>query len=98
MIFTDENARRQLLEKGVVYTFRTHKHKEGRDWATDKRRGKKICDVKVEFVEEIRLPEQLIKYVGESGFEHIWDWLSAIHRLNPKMKKIEGYLYKVTKL
>jgi hypothetical protein len=52
----------------------------------------------VEFVEGIRLSEQLIKYVGESGFEHIWDWLSAIHRLNPKMKKIEGYLYKVTKL
>jgi hypothetical protein len=52
----------------------------------------------VEFVEGIRLSEQLIKYVGESGFEHIWDWCEAIRRLNPKMKKIEGYLYKVTKL
>jgi hypothetical protein len=98
MIFADENARRQLLEKGVVYTLRVRKHKEGRDWITDKRGGRKICDVKVEFVEGIRLSEQLIKYVGESGFEHIWDWCEAIRRLNPKMKKIEGYLYKVTKL
>jgi hypothetical protein len=98
MIFADENARRQLLEKGVVYTFRTHPHKVGRDWATDKRGGKKICDIKVELVEEIRIPQQLIKYCRDSGFKYTTDWWEAIHRLNPKLKKIEGYLYKVTKL
>jgi hypothetical protein len=98
MIFANEKARRQLLEKGVVYTFRVHRHTEGRDWATDRRRGKKICDINVEFIKKVDFKEELMPYVDESGFEHRWDWLSAIRRLNPKMKKIEAYLYKVTKL
>ena len=98
MIFADENARRQLLEKGVVYTFRVHRYAEGRDWATDRRRGKKICDINVEFIKKVDFKEELMPYAEESGFEHVWDWLSAIYKLNPKLKKIEGYLYKVTKL
>ena len=98
MIFADENARRQLLSKGIVYTFRTHRRTEGRDWVTDRRCGRKICNIEVEFIKKVESKEELMAYVDESGFEHIWDWWSAIRKLNPKMKKIEGYLYKVTRI
>jgi len=59
IIFSNEKARNQLLNEGVVYTFRKnrrkqfekmpeHRQRQGfavTDWATDKRMGKKITNV-----------------------------------------------------
>jgi hypothetical protein len=98
MIFADEKARRQLLEKGFVYTFRIRKHKVGRDWATDRRGGRKICDIDVMLVREIASPEELIPYVIGSGFNNAYEWVRAIRRLNPKLRQIRGYLYRVAKV
>jgi hypothetical protein len=98
MIFADENARRQLLEKGFVYTFRTHQHKVGRDWATDKRGGRKICDIDIMLVKEIDSAEELIPFVDSSGFRNVYEWVRAIRRLNPKLREIQGFLYRVAKV
>jgi hypothetical protein len=100
MIFEDLKAREQLLSEGVVYTFRIHEHKTGKDWATDRRCGKKICDINIELVKKIAGADELLPYIDKSGFKDIGDWLSTIQFLNPKLrgKQTKGYLYKVTKL
>ncbi len=49
--FSVKEARDQLMNKGVVYTFRWKKRKKtGKDWANAKRGTKKIADV---FIEEL---------------------------------------------
>jgi hypothetical protein len=97
MLFMDEHARNQLLMKGEVVTFRRYAHKEGRDWATDKRRGKKICDVEVKLVGEVEKAEDLIPYVDKSGFKNLWDWVAAIRKFIGK-GQFKGYLYHVKKI
>ena len=98
MIFADEHARKQLLEKGFVYTFRRYPHKEGKDWATDKRGGRKICDIYVELWGKIDRALDLLPYLEHSGFGSIVEWVKAIRRLYPKMKEVKGYIYRVEKL
>ncbi len=99
MIFSSTLPRWQLMNKGVVYTFRTHKCKKlGKDWANDGRCKPKLCDITKEFVKEITHARQLEPYVEQSGFLRLNAWISEIRRLNPKLKQIEGYLYKATKL
>lgn len=102
IIFSSPKALKQLLEKGEVYTLRTHKRKTRRkkDWVTDRRLGKKICDVEVELIAIIKQQSDLIPFVEKSGFEHLWDWVAEIRRLNPKDVAIQadiyaGYLYHV---
>jgi hypothetical protein len=97
MIFENPKARQQLLSKGIVYTFRKHEHVTGKDWATDRRCGKKICDINIELVKKITDADELLPYVSESGFKDFTEWLLTIQSLNPKMREIRGYLYKVTK-
>jgi hypothetical protein len=97
MIFADENARRQLLKEGEVVTFRQHAHSEGRDWATNRQRGKKICDIEVKLICRVDRFKDLIPYVEKSGFKHIWDWAEAIRKFIGD-SEFKGYLYKVTKL
>lgn len=97
MLFMDENVRKQLLEHGEVVTFRKYLHNEGRDWATDKRRGKKLCDIEVKLIGEINNPSELIPYLEKSGFQHLWDWVAAIRKFIGK-DKIQGYLYHVKRI
>jgi len=56
IIFTNDKARKHLLEKGYVYTFRrTYTHRKlGRDWMTDKRGGSKLANVHIRLVAELR--------------------------------------------
>jgi len=93
MIFQNEKARRQLLEKGVVYTFRKKPHKYGRDWATDRRGGKKICDIEVVWRTEAS-PSMLHLFVKDSGFKSLREWKEAIRELG--MRESDwGYIHEV---
>ncbi len=99
MSFSNDKVRKQLLEKGLVYTFRIKKrHTEGKDWANDGRCKPKICDITVKFVKDVSSINDLIPYAGDSGFLHAWDWVCAIFKLNPKLKRIRGFLYEVRKI
>jgi len=112
IIFSDPNARHQLLEKGLVYTFRKNLRKNSdyekprRDWATDRRGGKKICDVKITLLKGwsvfslVGFPNfsPLIPYVEWSGFKTIDEWVDAIKRLNGGNFPQFGWLYKVCKV
>lgn len=93
IIFAHPKVRQYLLEHLLVYTMRTHTHKEGKDWATDKRGGKKIADV---VITEIKDPSSAMDYVALSGFSNILEWEEAFLELNPIHKKWDGlHLYKV---
>jgi hypothetical protein len=107
MIFASEKARKQLLEKGFVWTFRTHRRKlqvQGGpvprrvsfDWATDHRCGKKLCDVRIQNEHEVANSADLESYIGGSGFDDIHEWINEIRRLNPKLgTEVKGWLYLV---
>jgi len=113
MIFNYKIVRDFLLEHGVVYTFRSHHKKTadgirlqiGRDWATDRRTGKKIADINVTPVIPIdclNMGKVLSRYARESGFyighgridEAVSDWARAINSLNPK-SPTAGWIYRV---
>jgi hypothetical protein len=95
IIFSSEKARKQLLEKGIVATFRAHrKLKTGRDWATDKREGKKLADVIILEVGRFD-PRDLKNYVYNSGFDSLDEWLLEIIKLNKGRIPIFGWLYLV---
>ena len=102
MIFQSPKALKYLLEEGEVYTFRIHERKslKKRDWIADKRGGKKISGVIIEFVTVISKLTALSSYVTRSGFENLTDWYNEIKRLNPRVVQtnmIFGYLYHVIK-
>lgn len=86
MIFSSEKARRHLLEKGFVLTFRTlHPNRKlGKDWITNKRGGKKIADVLVfsEYGMVKPIPEMLKPYVRFSGFSSVDEWIEEIKLLS----------------
>jgi len=96
MIFQSEEARRFLLENGVVFTFRAKRRKNlGNDWITDRRGGHKVVDVFVE--EEGRFkPSDLGLYVEYSGFSSLQEWIEEIKKLNKGKLPAEGWLYKVS--
>lgn len=105
MIFQNPKARNQLLENGIVYTFRTKPHSLGKDWATDKRGGKKIADINIERMEMISggylirdntLRPLLLKYLKESGFDTISEWINVIKILNKKKNPEYAFVFKVT--
>jgi len=87
------------LDEGVVYTFRWKQRKQvGKDWANEKRGGKKIAVV---FIEEVAkfMPNYhpLVDYSEKSGFSHWWEWYWKIMEMQPKNNEAwEGWLYKVT--
>ena len=104
MIFQSPKALKHLLKTGEVYSFRVHRRKSRRknDWVTDKRGGKKICDVKVEYRGKVGWVGDLVSRVKESGFNSIEEWVDEIKRLNPKDVAVQadiicGYLYHVKK-
>jgi hypothetical protein len=97
MIFQVQEARDQLLKEGIVCTFRKKQHKEGKDWATDKRCGKKIADITIEKLFVVECPEDLRNYADQSGFKSAVEWWVRIQQKYGK-DPLPGYLYKVTRL
>lgn len=115
MIFAHPPVRAYLLEHGVVYTFRKNHPKTadgvrpqiGKDWATDKRCGKKIADIIVNPIEPMdgeNMGQVLAKYVSDSGFYRggrldfaVVAWARAIHSLNlyAPTEAPEGWIYQV---
>lgn len=89
MMFQVKEAREQLLNKGFVITFRAYKENQKleKDWATDKRCGKKICNIHISLLENC-LGENLTEvsylnpYVPYSGFNSLEDWIQAIHNID----------------
>lgn len=95
MLFMVKEAREQLLKKGRVFTFRVYAHKTGRDWATDRRCGKKIADINIRFERKVDTAVDLKPYVEYSGFQIWGDWVHVIKSRN-KGNLVKGFLYEVT--
>jgi len=109
MIFMSEKALNFLLQNGYVYTFRTKKRKLRNvydapgmsfpcdtDWVTDRRGGKKICDVHIFYIREVvdfKFRESEIK---ASGFKTRDEWIEEIKKLNRGKLPKKGYMYLVT--
>ena len=105
--FSVLEASNQLLENGVVYTFRwkrrsffeKQKGSLEKTWANEKRGGKRIADVEIEEVGEINpLPVHLKPYLKQSGFADAWKWHDKIVAMEGPMFKPMGWLYKVSRL
>ena len=102
MIFRCRKVLNFLLKRGEVVIFRLHKRKEGKDWITHKRGGKKIAEVEIVLLEEIENPSwhatKFQKYVDKSGFDSVKEWWDAIIELNGFsrfMNAKRGYFYLV---
>lgn len=96
MTFSHPNARRQLLEKGIVYTFRKYRHREGKGWAAAFYRGPKIADIDIQVVGRYR-PVDLAPFADQSGFASLEEWIKAIQGF--KIQPTEyGWLHGVTRL
>ena len=96
MIFEHPAARRQLLEKGIVYTFRGRRHKEGPDWANAGYRGSKIADIEVLVVADM-YPASLSPWVQWSGFPTLTAWIEAIRDFGIDPEK-RGWLHEVRRV
>jgi len=87
--FNVKEAREQLLRRGLVYTLRPKRRREGREVLCYDGLGKKGV-VYVEFVKEIDDDGELEEYVDFSGFKSVKEWRAKA--------KNSRYLYKVTLL
>ena len=99
MIFSDPLARAQLLNVGLVYTYRKKRRKKvGKDWANKEYGTSKICDIFIEEVGKMKVRD-LRTYVDHSGFNRLSDWYGAIVQLNNGWNIGEdiGWLYRVRK-
>jgi hypothetical protein len=101
MIFQNEYARRQLLSTGAVATFRHNKHKEGKDWATDHRCGKKLCDIHIILIGTTQsiseFYELLNSWAHTSGFKDRAAWIMAL-REKYHGDYYRGYLFYVRRI
>lgn len=85
IIFGNPTARKQLLDNGEVYTFRTSDRTTGDTWARASRTGEKLVDVTVEQVASIDdpSPDSLREeWAIRSGFgtpEQWWDAIKDVH-------------------
>ncbi|MBC8225340.1 hypothetical protein H8E65_12180 [Candidatus Bathyarchaeota archaeon] len=108
IIFQNRQVREHLLEHGKVYTYRKGFEKRkriGRDWATDRRCGKKIADVDIMVISAITR-ENLIRVLSQgddegsfyeqSGLGTVENWVQAIKDLNRGEGPEYGWLYRVT--
>lgn len=106
--FSVFQARTQLLEKGMVYTFRWARRsffaKEKGEveitWANAKRGGKRIANVEIEEIGSI-VPDDrdLEPYSKESGFASATKWYNKIWDMsNPYVIGTSGWLYRVSLL
>lgn len=95
IIFAEEKARRQLLDEGVVYTFRTSDRTTGETWARASRTGSKIADVVVEQVCAIPAPRKKdleVSWARRSGFGTKHGWWAAIEDVHGEPQV--GYVYR----
>jgi hypothetical protein len=94
-MFSDETARSQLVEEGVVVTFRTSERTTGETWWRKTRTGTKEGDCYITRLKTVDASqrEQLAPYRRLSGFESVSDWQAAIRELNGDLS--EGILYRV---
>jgi hypothetical protein len=82
MMFLSEKARRHLLAKGTVYTYRIKKRKAGMDWANVGYGKPKFADIEIAQEYPILKAEDLMTFVGGSGFDTMFEWIEEIERLN----------------
>lgn len=96
MQFAVLKARKHLISKGSVKTFRFHKRiRLGKDWASVGRGKPKFADIHIAFVKEITsLLTELEPYVSESGFASVGEWVDHITKVNPSFSS-SGFLYHV---
>lgn len=97
MIFESKKALLELLDRGIVYTFRKISsdggtRKLGKDWVTYKRGGKKLGTIIVSTQDKpmYPIPISLSLYQPYSGFETVEEWIAEIKRLNKNDEYI-GY-------
>lgn len=88
--FNVKEAREHLMGNGFVYTLRPRMRNEGRETAVNGSyyRHESIFKVVIAFEKEISVPADLLKYVKDSGFKTVNDWLWKA--------KGSKYLYRVT--
>jgi hypothetical protein len=81
IVFSNETARRQLVEEGTVTTFRASDRTTGETWWRKSRTGEKEGDVRVMKVADVYSPIQaddLAVWAAWSGFDTVDDWIDAI--------------------
>ena len=101
--FSVKEAREQLLNEGVVHTYRWHRRaffvkEKGTvesTWANTKRGTKSIGDVDIEEIGQIPY-NKLQPYHDLSGFDVYWQWEGKIMYMMPFPACPDGWLYKVT--
>jgi len=107
LIFQHPKPLEFLARNGYVYTFRTRLHKEGKDWVTDRRGGRKLFDCLILKVEEYNynggdpvrsLRDFLEPFVHSSGFDRPSEWVLAVMLLNRGKYPRRGVLYHVRRL
>ncbi len=92
--FSSEKAKNQLLTHGIVYTIRKKRKKNGYyAVVTDIHQKRVIGVVYLEFVEVITKPQQMEKYVKESGFDSVTEWLEELRKFKCRLP---AFLYKAT--
>ncbi len=108
IIFQNRQVREYLLENGKVYTYRKGletRKQLGRDWATDRRCGKKIADVDIKAVssisrenilEALRQSDEDGPFYKQSGLGTVETWIQTIKDLNRGEIPESGWLYRVT--
>jgi len=95
IIFANQTAREQLLQEGIVYSFRTNDRTTGDTWARPSRTGEKMADVTVEQVATLPNPseEDLTDWANQSGFGTAEAWWNAIEDVHGI--PAEGYVYQI---
>jgi len=103
--FSVKEAREQLLNEGIVFTFRWKRRKFFYDlkgdiehtWANSKRGGKRIAYVDIEEAGQIdHSIKNLELYFPYSGFKSLDEWQGKIMFMMPYPGHDDGWLYKVT--
>ena len=104
--FSVPEARNQLLENGVVYTYRWKRRaffEKGlgdleHTWANEGRHKPSIGYVWIEEIGQIEANEEnLEQYASKSGFYNVAEWVLTIIELGLRAKR-DGWLYKVTQV
>ncbi len=108
LIFKSQKALNFLLENGEVYTLRPKIRKEGRDWITNKRGGRKIADAEVKLIGVcattnrrlvVEIDTGSIKsledYVEKSGFSSVEEWFAEGNKIYKGKIPNRLYLYYV---
>lgn len=97
VIFSNEDARNQLVTEGEVITFRTSNRTTGETHVRFSRTGSKEFDCHIMRLDDLAEPQlsiELERYHEEAGFESAEAWKDAIREMHGEVPK-EGYLYKV---